>query len=132
MSQATNKQRKWLFSQKWPLYLKDPMLKPFKLLDKFERWRRVAKILKTSKEPEPGGKVSGYKWYDRNQNREWDEGDEEPLADWTIELYSDLLDHPIETQITNEEGYYEFEINQLSVYYICEVLKEDCNKLIQQ
>jgi len=50
MLQATIKQRKWLFSQKWPLYLKDPFLKPFKLLDKFERWRRVAKILKVSKE----------------------------------------------------------------------------------
>ena len=50
MPQATIKQRKWLFSAKWPLYLKDPWLKPFKLLDRFERWRRVANILKVSKE----------------------------------------------------------------------------------
>lgn len=41
---------KWLFNPKWWLYLKDPLLKPIKLLDRFERWRRVAKILKVSKQ----------------------------------------------------------------------------------
>ncbi len=41
---------KWVYAAKWPL---DPdlrvILKPIKLLDKYERWRRVAKILKLSK-----------------------------------------------------------------------------------
>jgi len=47
---TTTQQRNWLFSPKWGLYLKDPWLKPFKLLDKYERWRRVAKIFKISKD----------------------------------------------------------------------------------
>ncbi len=50
MTNFNQKPQKWLFNAKAPLDL-DPslLLKPIKLLDKYERWRRVAKILKISK-----------------------------------------------------------------------------------
>lgn len=50
MSYSTLNQRKWLYNPKWPLYLKDPWLKPFKLLPEHERWRKVGKMLKLSKQ----------------------------------------------------------------------------------
>jgi transposase InsO family protein len=49
MSKTSIKQKKWLFNNNWPYYLQDPWFKPFKPLDTYERWRRVAKILKVSK-----------------------------------------------------------------------------------
>ena len=49
MKHCTTQQRKWLFSNKWPLYLKDPWLIPYTPLKTTERWRRVAKILKITK-----------------------------------------------------------------------------------
>lgn len=50
MSNTSINQQKWLFSNKWPLYLQDPWLKPYTPLKTTERWRRVAKILKVSKQ----------------------------------------------------------------------------------
>lgn len=50
MTHPTAQARAWLFTTKWPiLETLQPLLKPIKLLDKHERWRRVAKILKVSK-----------------------------------------------------------------------------------
>lgn len=49
MSNTTPNQRKWLFNNKWSLYLRDPGAKPYTPLKETERWKRVAKIFKLSR-----------------------------------------------------------------------------------
>ena len=49
MSNTTTQQRKWLFSNKWPLYLKDPDAQPYIPLKETERWRRLAKMFNLSR-----------------------------------------------------------------------------------
>jgi len=50
MSYSTLNQKKWLYNTKWSYYLKDPCFKPYvSHITTYERWRRVAKILKISK-----------------------------------------------------------------------------------
>jgi len=50
MSNCTISQKKWLFNSYWPLYIKHPWLKPYiPHLTTYERWRKVAKLLKVSK-----------------------------------------------------------------------------------
>jgi len=71
------------------------------------------------------GSISGIKFFDANQNGEFDEGDW-PLEGWTIFL--DLnengeLDNGEPYTTTNEEGYYEFTGLEAGTYIVREVLQ---------
>jgi hypothetical protein len=50
----------------------------------------------------------GYKWYDRDGNGKWDDG-EPVIPGWKIEVY-DSLDMLVASTLTNNSGYYEFSL----------------------
>ncbi|GAB4278450.1 MAG: hypothetical protein Kow0056_10760 [Coriobacteriia bacterium] len=66
----------------------------------------------------------GYKFFDVDGDGAWD-GDEDPLAGWTIELYRDqdgwVL---VDTTTTAGDGYYEFTGLEPGDYYVVEVIPE--------
>ena len=76
-------------------------------------------------EPEFATK-SGYKFHDLNANGVWD--DEEPaLSGWTINLWTEVdgVLAIVDTEITDEYGYYEFDELMPGVdYFVSEVIKD--------
>lgn len=68
-------------------------------------------------------KISGYKWYDINNNSEFDK-EESPLENWDIIATNGEL---TKTTSTNKDGYYEFTFgpSDLGDWTISEVLKEN-------
>ncbi|UCE91290.1 MAG: hypothetical protein JSV90_07725 [Methanobacteriota archaeon] len=70
------------------------------------------------------GIVEGYKFYDKNQNGVWDEG-EPGLAGWTI-ILEGVTDEGVavyRTTATNSTGHYLFEDVQPGVYEVTEVVQ---------
>ena len=69
---------------------------------------------------------SGYKFHDLNANGEWDEG-EPALSGWTINLWTEVDGELaiVETDTTDEYGYYEFDELMPGVdYYVSEVIED--------
>ncbi|NES64988.1 MAG: S8 family serine peptidase, partial [Okeania sp. SIO2D1] len=72
------------------------------------------------------GSISGYKWNDANGNGEWDDN-EEGLEGWTIFIddneNGELDDGEIST-VTDEEGYYSFDVDS-GTYIVAEELQDE-------
>jgi hypothetical protein len=64
--------------------------------------------------------ISGHKYFDFDRTH----SELKPLAGWTIELYSVGEVDPLDTDITDENGYYEFLITNPGDYKVMEVLKD--------
>ncbi|MCX7779009.1 MAG: fibronectin type III domain-containing protein [Patescibacteria group bacterium] len=67
--------------------------------------------------------ISGYKWYDRNNNGQWDEG-EPPLENWEIKATKGDL---VKTVLTNLEGLFKFIFHpfDFGIWIISEVLPDN-------
>ncbi len=67
------------------------------------------------------GHIMVHKFYDENLNGEYDD-EEEMLENWTFNLYNDM-DELIATDVTNEDGYIEFNCLEPGMYYVEEVMQ---------
>ena len=67
-----------------------------------------------------GGSISGYKWYDSDQDGIWDEG-EPPINNWGIDISGPIS--PIVT--TDENGFYQWDGLPDGDYTVCEPVSEN-------
>ncbi|UCH88340.1 MAG: DUF11 domain-containing protein, partial [Thermoplasmata archaeon] len=76
----------------------------------------------------PLSKISGYKYFDRNGDGDWDAG-EPALENWTMILNgTDIYGKNVSrVYITDESGYYQFAGLVQGNYTVCEILKESWN-----
>ncbi len=89
-----------------------------------ENWDDDALEFGTPGAPNVCNLISGYKFNDLNNNGTWDDG-EPGIDEWTIELYQNLLENPINTAITiaGNLGYYEFKNLIAGTYFVKEEIK---------
>ncbi len=85
--------------------------------DGFEEW--------AVREPDPLSSISGYKWHDLNGDANWDAG-EPGFEGWTVYLdlnNNDVLDVGEPTDVTDADGFYEFNPLLDGTYTVREVLQ---------
>ena len=70
------------------------------------------------------GTIDGYKAITEELAAHLDDLEvDEPLAGWEIKLHEDLAEKPIETTLTDDEGYFIFEDLDPGTYWVCENVK---------